>query len=105
MTPQILIRAGACKFQRGAFECVLPKGCWDKGFFEVLNMQPEQPDSFGEVGCMLAICAARKKAKSEMEMGVAFEQPCAPDAAQAHPASAGGSKGGISRFSNKKVRL
>ena len=48
---------------------------------------------------MLAICAARKKAKAEMELGVAvpmgvafeFEQPCAPDAAQAHPASAGGS--------------
>ena len=33
---------------------------------------------------MLAICAARKKAKAEMEMG-------APGAAQAHPASAGGS--------------
>ena len=84
LTPQILIRAGTCKFQPSALECVLPEGCWDTELFELLNRRPEQPSSFGEVGCMLAICAARKKAKAEMEMG-------APGAAQAHPASAGGS--------------
>jgi hypothetical protein len=65
----------------------LPEGCWDTGLFELLNMQPEQPDSFGEVGCILAICAARTKAKAEMRsgapatsgVGVAVEQPRAPD--------------------------
>jgi hypothetical protein len=59
---------------------------------------------------MLAICAARKKAKAEMEMGVAVPtgvafEPCAPDAAQAHPASAGEASGGSKEKKGTQVLI